>query len=118
MKEENNVKKEILERTAKEYFQSANDEFKKTRFNSAVDLFFKSLIALGDLFIIQNISITPSSHGERFRIVQENFPEVYKLLDKDFPFYQDSYSILMSKELAGVIETDVKILAEKTKVKL
>ncbi len=111
-------KREILERTAREYFQSREDEIKKLRYNSAVVLFFKSLVALIDLFILQKLGKTPSSHGDRFRVTQENFPEVYDLLDKDFPFYQDSYNILMSKELAEVIKEDVRKLAEKTEIKL
>lgn len=36
-------KAKILEKTAEEYFNSAEDEFNKGRFNSAVVLYFKSL---------------------------------------------------------------------------
>jgi len=84
-------KKEILVKTAKEYFNAAEDEFNKTRYNSAVVLYFKSLVALVDLFILQKTGDTPSSHSDRFRTSEKNFPEVYDLLDKDFPFYQNSY---------------------------
>jgi len=38
-------KKEILIKTAKEYFNSAEDEFKKQRYNSAVVLYFKALVS-------------------------------------------------------------------------
>jgi len=114
----NESKKQILERTAREYFYSGKDEFNKERYNSAVVLFFKSLVALTDLFILQNTGNTPSSHAERFRIAQDKFPEVYDLLDKDFPFYQSSYIQLMGKELAEVIKNDAEFMAEKTKVKL
>ena len=85
-----NEKEDILERTAREYFNSGEDELKKERYNSALVLFFKSLVALIDLYIFQNTKGTPSSHGDRFRITQERFPEVYNLLDKDFPFCQES----------------------------
>ena len=114
----NKEKLEILEKTAKEYFYSARDEFNKKRYNSASVLFFKSLVALIDLYILQNKNTTPSSHTERFRICQNNFPEVYNILDKDFPFYQDSYVHIITKELAEVIKEDAQIMAEKTKVKL
>jgi len=113
-----NEKSKILEKTAKEYFKSAEEEFIKERYNSSVVLYFKSLVALVDLFILQKTDNTPSSHTERFRITEENFPEVYNLLDKDFPFYQNSYFQIMSKELAEVIKDDTKIMAEKTEVKL
>ena len=115
---EDKQKERILEKTATEYFTAGNDEFNKERYNSALVLFFKSLVALVDLFILQNTGNTPSSHTERFRITQENFPEVYNLLDKDFPFYQDSYIHIITKELAEVIKDDAKIMAKKTKVDL
>jgi len=119
MNEENKtIKEKILEKTAKEYFDSAREDFNKQRYNSSVVLFFKSLVALIDLFILQNTGKTPSSHTERFRVTQENFPEVYNLLDKDFPFYQDSYHIIMTKELAEVIKDDAETIAKRTNLKL
>jgi len=112
------MKKEILEKTTREYFNSAEDELKKGRYNSAVVLFFKSLVSLIDLYILQKTGKTPSSHNERFAITEKQFLEVYELLDKDFPFYQNSYIQIMSKELAEVIKEDVQTLAKKTNFKL
>ena len=118
IEDKGNEKSEILEKTAREYFESAEDEFNKERYNSAVVLYFKSLVAFVDLFVLQKTGNTPSSHTERFRITQKDFQEVYDLLDKDFPFYQNSYFQIMSKELAEVIKNDAKIMAEKTEIKL
>src|SRR3989344_9264868 len=112
------IKIEVLEKTAKEYFEAGEDEFNKGRFNSAVVLFFKSLVALIDTYILQKTGKTPSSHTERFRTTEENFQDVYDILDKDFPFYQDSYNILMTKELAEVIREDAEYMAEKTSIEL
>jgi len=114
----NNEKKEILIKTAKEYFNSGEEEFAKQRYNSALVLYFKALIALTDLHLLQKTKQTPSSHTSRFKICQEKFPEIYNLIDKDFPFYQDSYSHLMSKELVEVIRDDAKIMAKKTETRL
>ena len=112
------TKEIILEKSAKEYFLSGEDELKKERFNSAVVLFFKSLVSFIDLFIFQQINSTPSSHTERFRILEKKFPDIYNIIDKDFPFYQDSYVQIMSKELAEVIKEDAKTMADKTEIKL
>ena len=112
------MKSEILEKAAKEYFQSAEDELRKKRYNSAVVLFFKALVSFTDLYILQKTGDSPSSHTSRFRKTQELFPEVYDLLDKDFPFYQDSYVQIMTKELAEVIKDDAKTVAEKAGIKL
>lgn len=114
----NNDKNEILIRSSKEYYSSGIDEFEKERYNSAVVLFFKSLIALTDLYILQQSGDTPSSHAARFKVTKEKFPDVYEILDKDFPFYQSSYVQILSKELAEIIQDDVKIMAEKAKVGL
>lgn len=109
-------KEEILIKAGKEYFYSGNDEFNKGRYNSAVVLYFKALISFSDLYVLQKTGDTPSSHIDRFAITKEQFPEVYDLLDKDFPFYQSSYVQIMSKELVEVIKDDAHIMAEKTKV--
>ena len=118
MKENISIKSQILEKAAKEYYSSGIDELHKKRNNSAVVLFFKSLVALADLYILHHTGNTPSSHTERFRITQEKFQEVYNLLDKDFPFYQSSYIQIMSEELAEVVKHDAQIMAEKTNLKL
>ena len=112
------AKRDVLEQTAREYFSSAQDELGKKRFNSAVVLFFKALVAVADLYILLNTGKAPSSHTGRFKMTKERFPEVYDLLDKDFPFYQDSYVQLMSQETAEVIRDDTKALAGKIKLKL
>ena len=111
-------KEEILIKAGKEYFYSGNDEFDKGRHNSAVVLYFKALVSFSDLYVLQKTGNTPSSHTDRFKITKEKFPEVYNLLDKDFPFYRSSYVQIMSKELAEVIKDDAKIMAEKTNTKL
>jgi len=111
-------KRDILIQTAKEYFDFAEEGLKKEKYNSCVVLYFKALVALIDLYILQNAGKTPSSHTERFRITQKEFREIYNILDKDFPFYQESYIQKMGKELAEVIKEDAKSMAEKNKVKL
>lgn len=112
------MKEDILIKTAKEYYASALEEHKKARYNSSVVLFFKALIALTDLYILQKTKSSPSSHTNRFQITKKYFPEVYDLLDKDFPYYQDSYIQIMSKDLAEAIKDDVQIMAKKTETRL
>jgi hypothetical protein len=113
-----NEKEIILINNAKEYFSSAEEELSKERYNTSVVLYFKSLVSLIDLFILQRTGNTPSSHTERFRICEQSFPEIYNLLDKDFPFYQNSYFQKLTKELAEVIKNDTEVMAGKTKTKL
>jgi hypothetical protein len=113
-----NTKEEILEKTIKEYFSSAEDEYKKERYNSAVVLYFKSLVASIDLTILRETGKTPSSHNQRFEIAKNKFKDLYEILDKDFPFYQDSYNIIISKEITEVIKEDAHNIARKLKIEL
>ena len=118
MEEKKSPKEIILEQTSKEYFQAGNEELGKNRNNSAVVLFFKSLVSLIDLYVYKKTGKTPSSHNDRFSITRNSFPHVYKILDKNFPFYQDSYNILMSKELAEVIKEDAERIAKEINLEL
>lgn len=111
------MKKDILEQTAKEYYSSGCDEYIKERYNSTVVLFFKALVVYVDLLLLQKTGNTPSSHNGRFGMAQKELPEIYELLDKDFPFYQDSYVQKLTKELAEVIKNDAQIVAKKAGVK-
>lgn len=49
------MKEDILKKTAKEYYASAQDEYNKRRYNSAVVLYFKSLVAFVDLYLCQEL---------------------------------------------------------------
>jgi uncharacterized protein (UPF0332 family) len=114
----NKDKEIVLEKNAREYFDSGEENLKKSRYNSAVVLLFKCLIALTDLYILKKTGEAPSSHTNRFRVLQEKFPAEYNLVDKDFPFYQDSYVQVMTRELAEVIKDDAKTMAKKAEIKL
>ncbi len=90
----------------------------KKRYNSAVVLFFKALVVYSDLLLLQKTGQTPSSHTERFRMAQREIPDVYDILDKDFPFYQNSYVQRLTKELVEVIKNDAQTVAKKAGIEL
>lgn len=106
---------EILNENAKEYIESGNDAFQKKKYNVAVTLFFKAICANSDLFIFQQEGFTPTSHTDRFRIVQEKYSWLYDILDRDFPFYQDSYTQKMNQEAAEMLLHDVQRITKKIK---
>ena len=108
----NNEIKEILEKNAMEYYKNALEVEKKQEYNSAVTLFFKTIASLADLFILVKEGIIPSNHNERFRILESKYKEVYRILDKDFPFYQDSYKARLNKEVSELLKDDAKRLFE------
>lgn len=105
----------ILKANFEEYWELAEQAFQAGKYNSAVTLFFKAISAGADLFILKKEGSPPTSHTHRFRIAQKKYPELYAILDKDFPFYQDSYTNRMEKEEAEVLLEDaqqIKRMAE------
>ena len=111
-------REEILIENVNEYFDLGQEAFDKRKYNSALTLFFKAICAGVDLFLFRKEGFVPSSHTHRFRIVQEKYPEIYDILDKDFPFYQDSYTKKIDAEAAGVLKEDaigIKKMFEKWK---
>lgn len=83
-----------------EHVDFANQAYKKGNYNTAVTLFFKAIAAMIDLHILRGEGAIPSSHSKRFRILEEKYPSLYEIADRDFPFYQDSYTNRMNKEAA------------------
>ena len=102
-----NEREKILSDNFDEYFQLGLMAFNEGKYNSATTLFFKAIVALSDLFILKKEGRIPSSHTDRFRTFEEKYPELYKILDTDFPFYQDSYTKKMDKESAGLLKDDI-----------
>ena len=105
-------KQRILRENITEYYELGLFAFKQKKFNSATSLFFKAIASLGDLIILQKTGVVPSSHTDRFRILEQKFPDLYALFDRDFPFYQDSYTKKMDKESAELLKEDAEKLAK------
>lgn len=103
-------KEKILLENLDEYYTFGLEAFKKEKYNTATTLFFKAIAALCDLFILKKEGFVPSSHTARFRILEEKYSEIYNLVDRDFPFYQDSYTKKMDKEAAELLKEDVEKL--------
>lgn len=98
----------ILLENIKEYFEDAKQSFLKRRYNSAATLFFKTIAALCDLYILRKEGFIPSSHTDRFRILEEKFLVLYKIVDRDFPFYQNSYTQKLDEESARLLMEDAE----------
>ncbi len=107
-------REEILIENTTEYLESGKDALQKKHYNVAVTLFFKAICASADLFLFRKESQVPSSHTDGFRITQEKYPWLYDISDKDFPFYQDSYTKKMNKEAAEVLLEDAKRITKRS----
>lgn len=106
-------KEDLLAKNINEFYKEGENALKRGSYNSAASLFFKALAVLADWNILQKESIIPKSHADRFRILEQNYPEIYSVLDRDFPSYQDSYTIALTKETAEALKEDVREVAKK-----
>lgn len=111
-------KTDLLRKNIIEFYTEGNSALKRGSYNTAVSLFFKTIAVLVDYHILKKEGFVPKNHAERFRLLQQKYMKLYEILDKDFPVYQDSYDIILSKEMAGEIKDDVKKVAEEIGFKL
>ncbi len=111
-KDKNQEMKEILRENVNEYYRNGSNAHKRGEYNSSVTLFFKAISGLCDLFLLDKEGKIPSSHLERFRILESSYPKIYRIIDKDFPFYQSSYYSKLNKETSELLKEDAQRLSK------
>lgn len=114
MKEE----EKLLLENAKEFYSKGKEMKREEAWNSSVTLFFKAIAVLVDLFLLREEGEIPSNHSQRFRILERKYGKLYKILDKDFPIYQDSYRLKLGKDYAEVLENDMEEVVEYTGIEI
>ena len=107
------AKEEMLAKNIKEFYEDGERSLKRGSYNSAASLFFKALAVLADWHLLRKEGFIPKSHADRFRLLEQKHREIYLILDRDFPSYQESYSITLTKEVAETLKEDVRKLAKK-----
>lgn len=101
-----------------EFIREARKAKERGSFNSATTLFFKALAVLTDLFILRKEGFIPNNHTERFKLLKAKYPVLYRIIDKDFPLYQDSYRLRMTKKTVEVLEHDITEAAKITCIEI
>lgn len=105
------IKDQLLE-NIKEFVKEAEKAQKDEAYNSAVTLVFKAMAVLTDLFILEKEGFIPSNHTQRFEILRKKYGEIYQIIDKCFPLYQQTYRIKVGKQNFEVIENDFRRLVK------
>lgn len=113
-----NDKEELLAKNIKEFYVEGNYALDRCSYNTATSLYFKAIAVLADWFVLREEKFIPKSHADRFRILEQKHPEIYSILDKDFPVYQDSYKLSLTKQQAMVLKDDLRKFAQKIGFKL
>lgn len=104
----------ILKNNVKEFYDQGLAAYQKESYNSAVTLFFKAIAVLVDLFLLQEKGSIPKDHSQRFRILEDEYRKLYKILDRDFPLYQDSYRLELGQDYAEVLKDDLETVSTIT----
>lgn len=87
-------------------------------YTSATILYFKVLFVILDFILLRSKMHSPKDHTERFRMLQRDFPDLYKILDKYFQIYRNTYSTTIDKEKCEEIRKNVIKIIEKYKIQV
>lgn len=81
-------------------------------YTSSTILYFKTLFAIQDFVLLNKVGESPKDHGARFRILEINFPDLFKQIDVEFSTYRDTYSKIIDRETCSrikrIVENDIK----------
>ena len=102
------VTEQILKQGFEEFASGGLDEENKGRFKLAVTAYFKAITQICDLIILRKRGFAPSSHADRFRILEKDFSSIYNSVDSVFKTYQDTYSMPIDKESCNLVKNEIK----------
>ncbi|MBU0459874.1 MAG: hypothetical protein KJ597_02955 [Nanoarchaeota archaeon] len=86
-------------------------------YTSATILYFKTLFAIQDFLLLNEIGESPKDHNARFRQLEKHFPGLYRELDLEFTTYRDTYSKIVDQETCQRIKTLVENDLKKYQIK-
>ncbi|WP_297071443.1 hypothetical protein [Thermococcus sp.] len=107
------VNTQELKDNAREYLEDADYLFNKGHYNSALNLYFKALVAICDYIILRDTGKLPRNHTERFRILQARYQAIYDIVDFHFNNYRRAYLMRATKEWVEVLKNDAYGLYNK-----
>lgn len=102
------VIEEDLKANIKEFLESAENDFVESRYNSAINSYFKAIASLCDLKIYELKRVLPKNHAERFLFLKTAFYEVYKLFSPLFKEYIKTYNLRLGKKEALSFKENVE----------
>ncbi len=108
--------KDILKENIKKFLNSAWIVYQTKDYTSAAILYFKAMFAIFDIDILIKLGRTPKDHSERFRILGKNFPNSYAVLDKLYPIYRGSYTLITTKQECDEVKQNVEIIVKEQRI--
>lgn len=102
---------------AKNYFIIAMIAEKMKMYSESISNYFKSLSAIND-FALEKINLKAKDHSKRFRLLEQNFPELYAITDKMFIVYRRTYTNELNKKEVEILRQNVKKAFENAGVQI
>lgn len=99
---------ETLKASIIEEIKGAESEYVKKRYKNALILYSKAIFSLCDYLIAINKLKLPENHEERFRILERYFPKIYKIVNRLFRKYTDTYLKPSDKESCEGMKNAIK----------
>ena len=110
-----NMKEDLIS-NIKSFKNSAELVYSTKDYTSAAILYFKCLFVVLDLIILQKNGKTPKDHTERFKILKEDFSELYSFLDKYYSVYRQTYSLTIDKTACNEVKENVERIIKEFKI--
>jgi hypothetical protein len=112
----NKGEEKILLENIKNFIQSAYVIYNLHDFTSSAILYFKAFFSILDLIILREDGKIPKDHSERFRMLESKHIELYASLDKLYPLYRDTYSLIINKEDCNRIKENVERIVKEQRI--
>lgn len=106
---------ELLE-NIKTFWKSAELVYQAQDYTSATILYFKCWFVILDYALFKKLRKTPKDHIERFRLLEAHFPQHYRIIDKYFGVYRDTYSLFIEKEKCNEVRKHVDALIKEQSI--
>ncbi len=111
------LNQELLD-NAKQFLKSAELVYSAEDYTSATILYFKAVFSVLDFILLQEEGKAPKDHTERFRMLENNYPDLYLFMDKYFKIYRDIYSVSIDKETCNKVRENVREIIKKYEIQV
>ena len=108
--------REDLIKNIRDFKNSADIVYKTGDYTSSTILYFKCLFVVLDIIILQKNGKTPKDHAERFKILKDDFSELYIFLDKHYHIYRQTYSLTIDKFSCDEVKKNVERIINEYKI--
>ena len=98
---------EDLVKKAKNYFILARIAERVGMISESASNYFKAVSAVND-FMLEKKGLKAKDHSDRFSLLKQNIPELYKITDRMFTIYRRTYTSEITEIEIKALKKDVE----------